>query len=160
MKVEAAAAVVRVTTAVETLVAETTAAARTFQISTLETDVGTNTKMEILTTGTTGVGIEEVVGSRIESVTCLVTIVGKSRKGLREIAETTAGMMTDETMGVTVGGMIQTGGARRIGQYRYRGMKERNSNYLVLGTPGSTLASMKIYLLRQPVIKSRVTLHL
>lgn len=103
--------------------------------------------------------VEAVVAIRTESVTCPVMIVGRN---LRNHAKIAGGGMIVEVIGnQVVDGMIETTDVMKmIGQFRYQRTIEWNKNYLGQETPESISASTKIFLLKQPGIKSRVTLHL
>lgn len=112
--------------------------------------------------------IEEMSGAREAavaevrkgSVTCPVMTDGRSRRSHERVAaEVTVGTRTVAEVEAEDVGMI-TNVMRMTGLFLYPETSVSKLNSSVLVTPESTSASMKIYLLKQPVIKCRVTLHL
>lgn len=102
------------------------------------------------------IGIEEVADIRIRSVTCPVMIAGRNRKSLDMGG---VGMRTVEA-GVDAGMTAETVAMRPTGPFPRQRTLSWNWSCSVAGIQESTSASMRIYLLKQPVTTSRVTLHL
>lgn len=135
-----------------------TVALGTSQVSIPEIVAITSRMAAMIMTGSNlGEAIEALV-DKIGTKTCLEMIDGKiHQKNLETrdvgvIPQITKGMMEEDG---TIGEIMKT-----IGRYRYRGTSVWNKNYSVRGIPVLISASTKIYLLKQPGIKSRVILHL
>lgn len=106
------------------------------------------------------VAVEAVVAIRTESVTCPVMIVGRNRRNHARVAGggTKAEMIENQVVDGTT--TETTDVMKVIGQSHYQKTIELNKNCLGQATPELILANTKIFLLKQPGIKSRVTLHL
>lgn len=111
-------------------------------------------------TGEGVVAVEAVVAIRTESVTCPVMIVGRNRRNHARVVGD--GMKAEMIENQVVGGTTTeiTDVMKMTGQFHCQKTIELNKNYLGQATPESISASTKIFLLKQPGIKSRVTLHL
>lgn len=109
--------------------------------------------------------MEAVAEVRRGSVTCPVMIDGRSRRSHARVAEgpEVAGVTKTppeaEAVVVEVVGAT-TDATRTTGPSLYPGMSVSRQSSLVPVILESTSANMKIFLLKQPVIKSREILHL
>lgn len=122
------------------------------------------------------VGIE-TIATQTGSVTCRVMTVGRNRNrnspisgAATEMAERrhrrsrrptiTVGAARTTADGAMAVAADATGATTTIGPYCCRATNVKNSTCSEPATPASISASTKIFLLRQPVTKCRVTLHL